>query len=57
MKRHILTFIALALALIRVQADDISVPDVTIVPGTAAQVGISLDNTETNLVSFQMDYD
>ncbi len=55
MKRHILTFIALALALIRVQADDISVPDVTIVPGTAAQVGISLDNTETNLVSFQMD--
>jgi len=55
MKRHILTFIALALALIRVQADDISVPDVTIVPGTAAQLGISLDNTETNLVSFQMD--
>lgn len=55
MKRHILTFIALALALTRVQADGISVTNVTMGPGQTATAAISLDNTETNLVSFQMD--
>ncbi|MBO4641669.1 MAG: leucine-rich repeat protein [Bacteroidaceae bacterium] len=55
MKRHILTFIALTLALTRVQADGISVTNVTIEPGQTATVAISLDNTATNLVSFQMD--
>lgn len=55
MKRHILTLIALALALTRVQADGISVTNVTMGPGQTATATISLDNTATNLVSFQMD--
>ncbi len=55
MKKYILSFIAMWFGLISVQAESISVPGVNIQPGSTSTVGISLNNTETNLVSFQMD--
>ena len=55
MKKNILTIAAFLFSVLSVFADNISVPDVTIVPGTTTTLSISLDNTETNLVSFQMD--
>lgn len=55
MKKKILTLAAFFLGVMYADADNISVADVTIEPGQTASVGISLNNTETNLVSFQMD--
>ena len=55
MKKYILSVLVCLLGLSHLQADNISVPDVTIEPGQSATVAISLNNTEANLVSFQMD--
>lgn len=55
MKRYIFSIIALLFGLSHSVADNISVPDMNLVPGETATVGISLENTATNLVSFQMD--
>ncbi len=55
MKKYILTIITFLLGLTHVLADDISIPNLTMESGTTATVSISLNNTETNLVSFQMD--
>ena len=55
MKKNILALTAFLFSMLTAFADNISVPDVTIAPGESATVGISLINTETNLVSFQMD--
>ena len=55
MKRYVFSIIALLFGLSHSVADNISVPDMNIVPGETATVGISLNNTATNLVSFQMD--
>lgn len=55
MKKYILIIITSLLGLTHAMADNISVADVAIVQGGTATVSISLNNTETNLVSFQMD--
>ena len=55
MKKRILTIVAFVLGIMNAFADNISVADMTIAPGETATVGICLNNTETNLVSFQMD--
>ena len=55
MKKRILTLAAFLFGIMYAEADNISVPDVTIEPGQSATVAISLNNTEANLVSFQMD--
>jgi hypothetical protein len=55
MKKYILSIFVCVLGLSHIQADNISVPNVTIEPGQSATVAISLENNEANLVSFQMD--
>ncbi len=55
MKKSILTIAVFLFGILSALADNISVADVTIEPGGTATVGICLNNTETNLVSFQMD--
>ena len=54
MKKYIFSIITLCFGMFA-HADNISVPDVNSVSGGTTTIGISLDNTETNLVSFQMD--
>ena len=55
MKRYISIFIAILCGIFASYAESISVADVTIAPGQTATTSISLTNTATNLVSFQMD--
>ena len=55
MKKNILSIAAFLFGMLTAFADNISVPDVTVAAGETATVGISLNNTETNIVSFQMD--
>ena len=55
MKKNILSIAAFLFSMLSAYADNISVPDMNIVPGETATMGISLNNTATNLVSFQMD--
>ena len=55
MKKFILSIIALALSMMSAYAQTISVNDVTIKAGETKVVGINLNNTQTNIVSFQMD--
>ena len=55
MKKNILTFVAFAFGMLSAFADNISVAGVSITSGETATVSISLNNTETNFVSFQMD--
>ena len=55
MKKKILTLAAFLFSMLSAYAGNISVPDMNIVPGETATMGISLNNTATNLVSFQMD--
>ena len=55
MKKSILTIAVFLFGILSAVADNISVADVTIMPGETATVGICLNNTETNLLSFQMD--
>ena len=55
MKKYILSVLVCVLGLSHLQADNISVANVTIEPGQSATVAISLENNEANLVSFQMD--
>ena len=55
MKKFILSIIALALSMMSAYAQTVSVNDVTIKAGETKVVGINLNNTQTNIVSFQMD--
>ncbi len=55
MKKFILSIIALALSMMSAYAQTVSVNDVTIKAGETRVVSINLNNTQTNIVSFQMD--
>ncbi|MBO7099479.1 MAG: InlB B-repeat-containing protein [Bacteroidaceae bacterium] len=55
MKKYILSIIAIALSMMSAFAQTISVEDVTIKAGETKVVSINLNNTQTNIVSFQMD--
>jgi hypothetical protein len=55
MKKIIATFCVLLLGMAGIYADNISVEDVSILPGETKTVNISLTNTITDLVGFQMD--
>ena len=55
MKKYILSTIAMALGLMSASAQTVSVDDVTIKAGETKVVSINLNNTQTNIVSFQMD--
>ena len=55
MKKYLLSLMALALGILGVDAQTISITDVTIMPGETKMVSINLNNTQTNIVSFQMD--
>ena len=55
MKRYISICLAALLSVQITHAESISVAEMTIAPGQTATTSISLTNTATNLVSFQMD--
>ena len=55
MKKYIYSIIAIWFGLLSTYADNINVPNISMTPGETTTVGISLNNTEENLVSFQMD--
>ena len=55
MKKYILSILAMALSLMSAFAQTVSVNDVTIKAGETKVVSINLNNTQTNIVSFQMD--
>ena len=55
MKKYIISIVSTALCLMSAYADDIAVANVSMSPGEPKSVSINLTNTETNLVSFQMD--
>ena len=55
MKRTIISCLAVLLMMVGAKADNLTVEAVEIEPGATTTVGISLTNTENNLVSFQMD--
>ena len=55
MRKAFLSVIGTLFGVLGVLADNISVADVTIESGHKARVSICLDNTETDLVTFQMD--
>ena len=55
MKKYILSIIATAFGMLSANAQTVSVSDVTIKAGETMEVSINLTNTQTNIVSFQMD--
>jgi len=55
MKKYILSIIAMAFGMLSAYAQSVSVSDVTIKAGETKVVSINLNNTQTNIVSFQMD--
>ncbi|MBQ7462969.1 MAG: InlB B-repeat-containing protein [Bacteroidaceae bacterium] len=55
MKRYIISIIAMAFGLLNSFAQTISVDDVAIKAGETKVVSINLNNSQTNIVSFQMD--
>ena len=55
MKKYIISIVSTVLCLMNAYADNITVADVSMSPGETQSVSINLTNTETNLVSFQMD--
>ena len=55
MKRYIMICTAFLVGLVGAQAENISVPSVVMNQGETKIVAISLSNSRTNLVSFQMD--
>ena len=55
MKRYIITCIAALMGVLCAQAESISIGDVVMDPGETKSITISLTNSKTNLVSFQMD--
>ena len=55
MKKYILSIIAFALCMLGAKAQDLNVADVTIKAGETKIVNICLNNTQANIVSFQMD--
>ncbi len=55
MKRYIITCIAALMGMLCAQAESISIEDVVMNPGETKSIAISLTNSNTNLVSFQMD--
>ena len=55
MKRYIITCMAALMGVLCLHAESISVEDVVMNQGETATVAISLTNSHTDLVSFQMD--
>lgn len=55
MKKYILSLIALAFGMQNAFAQTVSVDDVTFNPGETKEVSINLNNSQKNIVSFQMD--
>ena len=55
MKKYIFSFIALTFGMLNAFAQTISIDDVTIKAGETKVVSINLNNSQTNIVSFQMD--
>ena len=55
MKKYILSIIALALSMMSAFAQTVSISDATMNPGETKVVSIYLTNSQTNIVSFQMD--
>ena len=55
MKKFILSIIAVAFGMLSASAQTVSVADVTINSGETKVVSINLSNSQTNIVSFQMD--
>jgi len=55
MKKYLLSLATLALGIMGAYAQTISVADATIKAGETKVVSINLENTQTNIVSFQMD--
>ena len=55
MKKYILSIIAMAFGILSAYAQTISVSDVTLNPGETRVVSINLNNTQTDIASFQMD--
>nr|MCR5140728.1 InlB B-repeat-containing protein [Bacteroidaceae bacterium] len=55
MKKYILSIIAFALCMLGAKAQDLNVADVTIKAGETKIVNICLNNSQANIVSFQMD--
>ena len=55
MKKYILYIIAIAFGMLSANAQTISVSDVTLGSGETKVVSINLNNSQTNIVSFQMD--
>ena len=55
MKKYIFSIIAMVLCLMSVNAQTVSIADVTLNSGETKVISINLNNTQTNIVSFQMD--
>lgn len=55
MKKYILSIIAIAFGILSAFAQTVSVSDVTLNPGETKVVSINLNNSQTNIVSFQID--
>lgn len=55
MKKYILSITAMALGILSAYSQTVSVEDVTIKAGETEVVSINLNNSQTNIVSFQMD--
>ena len=55
MRKAFLSVIGTLLGVLGVFADNISITDVNIERGNIFKVDVNLNNTENNLVSFQMD--
>ncbi len=55
MKKYVISIITLVIGLISVRSQTISVSDVTFNAGETKAVSIYLENTQPNIVSFQMD--
>ena len=55
MKRHILSIITLTLSVLNLNAQNVSVANATFTPGETKVISIYLNNTQSNIVSFQMD--
>lgn len=55
MKKFIFLIMAIVLSLMSANAQTISIADATLNPGETKVISIDLNNTQTNIVSFQMD--
>ena len=53
--KHILLFIVMALSMLSLHAQTVLIDDISIKAGETKEVSINLTNSQTNIVSFQMD--